>query len=56
MKLFGISEQLRKQLVGKTDRLSEQECAELFMLLQLTINGVKDDQERTDVVDAIDKL
>ena len=56
MQLFGNTEQVKFELVGKIDMLTERECRELAALLQLTINGVKDDEKRTDVVDAIDKL
>lgn len=56
MQLFGKTEQVKFELVGKIDRLTEQECRELMALLQLTIDGIEELQQRFDVVGLSDKL
>ena len=54
--LFGKTEQVKIELVGKIDRLTEQECRELMALLQLTIDGIEELEKRFDIVSFGDKL
>ena len=54
--LFGKTEQVKIELVGKIGRLTERECRELMALLQLTIDGIEELQQRFDIVSLGDKL
>ena len=47
---------LKKKLSEKIGELTEQECRELMALLQLTIDGIEELQQRFDVVGLSDKL
>lgn len=48
--------QVKTELVGKIDRLTERECRELAALLQLTINGIQQDQQGVEVIGLGDVL
>lgn len=56
MQLFGKTEQVKFELVGKIDMLTERECRELTALLQLTVDGIQQNEQGVEVVGLSDVL
>ena len=56
MQLFGKTEQVKFELVGKIDRLTERECRELAALLQLPVDGIQQNEQGVEVIGLSDVL
>lgn len=48
--------QVKTELVGKIDMLTEQECRELAALLQLTVDGIQQNEQGVKVIGLSDVL